>query len=70
MKEYLFRHNMSAKSSPVIFYNTPVELMTTLYKNRSGGEPWPKPISGDVMLGIKKGKIPLDRKPFVDPMEE
>jgi hypothetical protein len=42
------------------------------YTTNRHGDPWPHPVSGDILQGIKKGKIPLtrDKKRPVDPMEE
>jgi hypothetical protein len=71
MKEYLQRHDMQAKATPKVFFDKPVETLIE-YKFDRHGAPWPHPVSGDVLQGIKKGKIPLtrDKKRPVDPMEE
>lgn len=71
VKEYLQQHSMQANATPKVFFDSPVERLIE-YTTTRQGDPWPHPVSGDVLQGIKKGKIPLarDRKRPVDPMEE
>lgn len=70
-KEYLVRHHVQSVSTPKVFFDAPVERLIEYNVDRHG-DPWPHPVSGDVLQGIKKGQIPLtrDRKRPVDPMEE